>query len=101
MNFEYKTKTVSGAPITLVFKPYGDAPGRIARHNVNNIEAQFWQYLEWGLLEPKIWPEGSPNPGVGVFDEIAQRHITLCYNAWQEATPSSDSKSDSSQDDDS
>src|SRR5271170_4359094 len=92
MNFEFKTKLVDGTPITLVFRPYGDAPGKIARHNVNNIEAQFWQYLEWGLIEPKTWPDLTPHPGVNVFDEIPQRQITLCYNAWQEATPPVDLK---------
>lgn len=95
MNFEYEAALEDGKPVTLVFKPYGDAPGRIARHNVNNIEAQFWQYLEWGLLQPKNWPVGSQTQGVAVFDEIPQRLITLCYNAWQEATPSkADEKKD-------
>lgn len=83
MNFEYKTKTEDGIAVTLVFKPFGDAPGRIPRWNIGNMEAQVWGYLEWGLLEPAVWPADSKLPGKGVFDVIPQREITRCYNKWQ------------------
>jgi hypothetical protein len=83
MNFTFDTATETGEPVTLVFKPYGDAPGRISRHNINNIEAQVWGYLEWGLESPKFWPHDTLIPGVAVFDFIPQRAITTCYNEWQ------------------
>jgi hypothetical protein len=85
MNFTFETVTETGESVKLVFKPYGDAPGRISRRNVNNIEAQFWQYLEWGLIEPTNWPVDSTRPGAAIFDVIPQRALTTCYNEWQEA----------------
>ena len=90
MNFEFKT-TANGEPITLVLKPAGDAPGAISRRNVNNIEAQFWANFDWGLVEPKHWPEGSDKKGTDVLDVISQRELTKCYNAWQSADPEEDS----------
>jgi hypothetical protein len=83
MEFEFNTSTVDGVPVFLRFRPYGDAPGRISRRNVNNIEAQFWDYLEWGLVSPVNWPEDSDRPGHAVLDDIPQRAIMACYNAWQ------------------
>jgi hypothetical protein len=87
MNFEFKTATNDGTPITLVLKPAGDAPGAISRHNIGNIEAQFWANYEWGLVEPKHWPEGSDKKGTNVLDVIPQRELTECYNKWQSADP--------------
>lgn len=71
--------------VTLVFRPYGDAPGRISRHNIGRTEQQVWDYLEWGLAEPKFWPTDSKKPGHNIFDEMPQRQITKAYNAWQRA----------------
>jgi hypothetical protein len=91
-SFEYKTdveRTVDGEtvtePITLMFRRYGDAPGRISRRNVGNVERQVWAYLEWGLIEPKNWPVDSQVPGHMIFDVIPQRVITKVYRAWQES----------------
>lgn len=71
--------------VTLVFRPYGDAPGRISRHNIGRTEQQVWEYLEWGLVEPKFWPTDSKSRGHNIFDVMPQRQITKCYNAWQRA----------------
>lgn len=81
--FEYKTVTEDGASVVLRFKPYSDAPGRIPRRHMRDIEAQLWAYMEWGLVEPANWPEDSELPGHGVFDVIPQRDITKCYGEWQ------------------
>jgi hypothetical protein len=86
MNFEYQAVTEDGEAVTLVFKPYGDAPGRISRHNVGNMEAQLWAFLEWGLLEPKHWPTDSTRPGTCVLDVLPQRAITTCYNEWVDSS---------------
>lgn len=90
--FEYKTEVehkVDGelvtTPVTLTFKRYGDAPGRISRRNVGNIERQVWAYLEWGLIEPANWPVDSSVPGHLVFDVMPQRIVTKIYRAWQES----------------
>jgi hypothetical protein len=83
MAFEYKTTTEEGADVILRFKAYGLAPGRISRHNIGNMEAQVWAYLEWGLVEPANWPEGGKQPGTDVFDIIPQNEITKCYAEWQ------------------
>ena len=72
-------------PITLVFKDYGDVPGRVSRRNIGNIEAQIWASLEWGLTEPEKWPAESNHPGSSIFDELPQREITTMYQAWQRA----------------
>jgi hypothetical protein len=72
-------------PVTLTFRRYGDAPGRISRRNVGNVERQVWAYLEWGLIEPKHWPVDSEVPGHLIFDVIPQRIITKMYRAWQES----------------
>lgn len=82
MSFEFKT-TVDDEIITLEFKSYGDAPGRISRHNIGNMEAQVWGYLEWGLEYPKHWPLDSIKPGTNIFDDMPQREITDCYMQWQ------------------
>jgi hypothetical protein len=89
MNFEFDAVTETGQEVKLVFKPYGDAPGRISRHNVGNMEAQLWAFLEWGLAEPKNWPVDSARPGSSVFDVLAQRAITTCYNAWVDSSDGS------------
>jgi len=86
MNFEYDAVTEDEIKVHLVFKPYGDAPGRISRHNVGNMEAQLWAYLEWGLIEPAHWPEDSDRPGFLVLDVLPQRVITTCYNEWVESS---------------
>jgi hypothetical protein len=80
--FEYKTK-VNDKEVVLKFKPYGDAPGRISRHNIGQMEAQVWAYLEWGLIEPKNWPVDGNRPGYEVFDVLPQREITEIYRLWQ------------------
>jgi hypothetical protein len=82
MDFEFKT-TIEGEDIILKFRPYGDAPGRISRHNINNMEAQIWAYLEWGLQEPENWPLDSTVAGYNIFDVMPQRQITECYQQWQ------------------
>lgn len=81
--FEYKTITEDGADVILRFKSYSDAPGRIPRRHMRDIEAQLWAYMEWGLVEPANWPEGSEVPGHAVFDVIPQRDITKCFSDWQ------------------
>lgn len=85
--FEYKTQ-IEGRdePVTLVFKDYGDVPGRVSRYNIGRIEAQIWASLEWGLVEPANWPEDSTSPGNRVFDEMPQRDITTLYAEWQKAS---------------
>lgn len=80
--FEFKAK-VDGKEVVLKFKPYGDAPGRISRHNIGNMEAQVWAYLEWGLVEPKNWPVDGNRPGSDVFDDLPQKEITELYRLWQ------------------
>jgi hypothetical protein len=92
MGFEFKTVTEDGTPVVLRFKPYGDSPGRISRRNINNMEAQVWQYLEWGLIEPKNWPEDSDSPGTNVLDVVPQRDITKCYQEWQSADDEKEEK---------
>jgi hypothetical protein len=89
-SFEFKTeieREVDGEtvtePITLRFRRYGDAPGRISRHNQGNIERQVWLYFEWGLIDPKNWPEDSELPGHRIFDVLPQRVITKIYREWQ------------------
>jgi hypothetical protein len=86
--FEFTTHVDNGTPegvdVVMKFKPYGDVPGRISRHNIGRIEAQVWAALEWGLVEPKHWPLDSHHPGTDVFDVMPQRDITRCYNAWQD-----------------
>jgi hypothetical protein len=84
MSFEYKTTTEDGADVILRFKPYLNAPGRISRHNIGQMEAQVWAYLEWGLIEPAFWPDGSQLSGANVFDVIPQREITQCYTEWRD-----------------
>lgn len=83
--FEYKTDIIDGEPVALQFKPYRNAPGRISRHNIGQMERQVWLYLEWGLIEPKHWPVESDMPGTNVFDDMPQHEITSCYQAWQNA----------------
>ena len=85
MTFKYDVE-IDGVDVTLTFRDYGDVPGRVSRRNINNVEAQVWASLEWGLMEPKHWPLDSKNPGTNVLDEIAQRDITACYLAWQKAS---------------
>lgn len=92
MAFEYKATTEDGSQVVLRFKPYGNAPGRISRRNIGNMEAQVWAYLEWGLAEPLNWPEDSNMPGTNVLDVIAQRDVTKCYNEWQNSDDEEDSK---------
>lgn len=82
MSFEYKAK-VDGKEVVLKFKPYGEAPGRISRHNIGQMEAQVWAYLEWGLVEPKNWPVDGNRPGIEIFDILPQRDITDLYRLWQ------------------
>lgn len=77
------SETTAEETVTLLFRPYGDAPGRISRHNIGRIENAVWDYLEWGLTQPKNWPIESTVPGHSIFDEIPQRQITKCYNEWQ------------------
>ncbi len=81
--FEFKTVTEDGVDVILRFKSYGDAPGRISRRNIGDMEAQVWGYLEWGLAEPANWPVGSKLPGHNVLDVIPQKNITKCYQEWQ------------------
>lgn len=85
MAFEFKAVTEDGTAIVLRFKRYGDAPGRISRRNIGDMERQVWEYLEWGLTEPKNWPEDSELLGANVFDVIRQRDATKCYQEWQRA----------------
>jgi hypothetical protein len=90
--FEYKTTVkVKGddgneydRDVTLQFKPYGDAPGKISRYNQNNIERQLWLTMEWGLISPAHWPDDSVLPGHRLFDDMSQRDISDCYTKWQE-----------------
>lgn len=94
--FEYEATIPKGIPadgdkpaedlvIVLKFQDYGEAPGRISRHNIGDVEAQVWGYLEWGLTEPAKFPEDSTRAGHNVFDSIPQRQITECYQQWQKA----------------
>jgi len=89
--FEYEATLPKAADeteaqkVTLKFKDYGDAPGSISRYNIGDNEAQIWGYLEWGLEEPKNWPEDSSKPGDSIFDVLPQRQITKAYIAWREA----------------
>ena len=76
MSFEFKCTTEDDTPVVLRFKPYGDAPGRISRHNIGNMEAQVWQYLEWGLEDDQ---------DASILDSIRQRDITKMYKEWQNA----------------
>lgn len=85
MSFKYEVE-IDGKEVTITLRDYGDVPGRVSRRNINNVEAQVWASLEWGLVEPKHWPLDSKNPGTNVFDDIAQRDITACYLAWQKAS---------------
>jgi hypothetical protein len=86
--FEYKAVTEDGTSVVLRFKPYGDAPGRISRYNIGNMEAQIWAYLAWGLVEPANWPEDGKVSGDKVLDDLPQRDITKCYTEWRESDPS-------------
>lgn len=107
MSFEYKAvvpKVIHGEDggedttvnetVVLRFKSYGDAPGRISRHNIGFTEMQVWMYLEWGLVEPAHWPVDSQLPGHNIFDVMPQRQITKCYNAWQRASINDDDDED-------
>lgn len=85
MSFKYEVE-IDGKEVTLTLRDYGDVPGRVSRRNINNVEAQVWASLEWGLVEPKHWPVDSKNPGTNVLDEVSQREITACYIAWQKAS---------------
>lgn len=89
-SFEYKATTEDGTAIVLRFKRYGDAPGRISRRNIGDMERQVWEYLEWGLLEPVHWPEDSTLPGSNVLDVIRQRDVTKVYQEWQRADDDED-----------
>jgi hypothetical protein len=80
-NFEFKAQ-IEDTLVILVFKPFYDMPGRISRHNVNNIEAETWAGLEWGLIEPAHWPAESQRPGSDIFDVLPQREIARCYQEW-------------------
>lgn len=80
-----KTESDDEQIVTLVFKDYGNVPGRVSRHNIGHIEAQIWASLEWGLVEPAHWPVDSERPGTQVLDEVPQRQITEMYQAWQKA----------------
>lgn len=105
--FEFKVD-INGEPVMLRLKPWGDAPGAISRHNVGRGEAQVWAFLEWGLVEPKLWPpkevseEDQRNidqaasfleshgysvfsPGIDVLDVISQTQIGQLYEAWVQA----------------
>jgi hypothetical protein len=84
MSFTFKTQ-IDGKDVELQFKPYGDAPGRISRHNVGNIEAQVWAYLEWGLISPEKWPLDGNGAGANIFDVMPQKQITELYRLWQNA----------------
>lgn len=85
--FEYKAVTEEGVSVVLRFKSYGDAPGRISRYNVGNMEAQIWEYLAWGLVDPVNWPEDGKLPGNKVLDALPQRDITKMYTEWRESDP--------------
>ena len=89
--FEFKVdhpdkENHEGEQITLVFKDYGDVPGRVSRRNIGRIEAQIWASLEWGLVEPSNWPLNSDKVGNNIFDELPQRLITEIYREWQKAS---------------
>jgi hypothetical protein len=92
MAFEFKAITEDGTAIVLQFKRYGDAPGRISRRNIGDMERQVWEYLEWGLESPANWPEQSLLPGYNVFDVVKQRDITKIYQQWQADDDEEDEK---------
>ena len=78
--FEFKTHTEDGTPVVLHLKPYGDAPGRISRRHVGQMERQVWLYLEWGLGEQDA----------DILDSIPQREITKLYQEWMKASDDSE-----------
>ena|SRR6185312_1109828 len=104
--FERKVQ-INGETVLLRFKPFAEIPGRISRVYTGRIEAQLWAALDWGLVEPKRWPdkplaEGEEAPKVstaiddGIFDTVTMREVMAIHNEWQKAADVSEGESDAS-----
>lgn len=105
--FERKVHIPEHGEVLLKFKDFSLIPGRISRLYRRNSEEQVWQAFDWGLIEPKRWPDkpfedGETIPKLstafadGLFDEVSMREIMKVYNEWQNATEVTEGESDAS-----
>jgi hypothetical protein len=85
MEIGYETKATleDGSEVALAFKDFADIPGRVSLDNQGNSEAQLWQSLQWGLIEPAHWPTDTQMPGWHVFRDMPMRRILKLHNDWQ------------------
>jgi hypothetical protein len=85
MEIGYETKATleDGTEVALTFRDFADIPGRVSLDNQGNSEAQLWQSLQWGLLSPVNYPEGSNEPGWKVFRNVSMRQTLKIHNEWQ------------------
>ena len=97
MTFERKVD-IDGETVLLKFRNFTDVPAGISRRLTFNSEAQMWESLAWGLIEPTQWPplkdgEEPKQPAKhylstairdGLMDWIPARVADDIYKEWIE-----------------
>jgi hypothetical protein len=85
VGWDCKVTMPDGAVVQLKFRDFAVIPGEISLDNLNDSEAQLWESLAWGLIEPKHWPEDSEASPINIFRQLPM-HITMAiHRAWQRA----------------